>query len=125
MENMNNKLLPCPFCGGEAHLEELVIDHEHNYFVECGGAKCSVAPATALFETKEEAIKSWNTRKPAERILEKLKELYQYNSEQADIYRDGADTDAYFREKKDMYMDRAYCYGVAIRTVKAGGTDEG
>ena len=65
-------------------------------------------------------IQSKNTL--LQEIVEKLQELYKYNSEQADVYMDG--DDSYMREKKEMYMDRANCYGVAIRTVKeVGGID--
>lgn len=102
------KLLPCPFCGGKA----IVSQDSDGYYVTCKN-DCVVQMKSYL---EREAINAWNNRKPVERILERLEELYKYNAEQADIYKDG--NGAYMREKKEMYMDRANCYGVAIRTVK-------
>ncbi len=79
---MQNKLLPCPFCGGEAHP---CMDKYHKYFVgciECGfyyGIKIEDGVElkdgwVAIHNTKEEAIASWNTRKPMERIVYRLKD---------------------------------------------------
>ena len=52
-----------------------------------------------------------------EKLIEKLEEKFKYNSEQAEIYRKGSDKDAYFREKKDLYMDRANTYGEVMRII--------
>ena len=52
------------------------------------------------------------------RIMERLREKVKYNSEQAEIWREGADKDAYFREKKDLYLDRVNTYGEAIEIVQ-------
>lgn len=52
-----------------------------------------------------------------EQLIGRLEEKFKYNSEQAEIYRDGSDKDAYFREKKDLYMDRANTYGQVMRIV--------
>ena len=49
---MENKLLPCPFCGGEAKLDE----HCEKYVVFCTSEKCS------WHDTEAEAIEAWNTR---------------------------------------------------------------
>lgn len=46
------KLLPCPFCGGEAELDEYC----GKYVVFCKNSSCSWR------ETKEQAIEAWNTR---------------------------------------------------------------
>ena len=82
------KLLPCPFCGGEARLmyydsegdgtpscinydEELEVSHA---FVHC--YNCD----TDFFHHSDSAKKvldMWNTRKPMERIVERLEELKQ------------------------------------------------
>lgn len=53
------------------------------------------------------------------KLKEFLKEKKKYNSEQADIWRDGADKDAYFREMKDLYMDRANTFGRVLTEIKA------
>ena len=52
-----------------------------------------------------------------DKLIGRLEEKFKYNSEQAEIYRDGSDKDAYFREKKDLYMDRANTYGEVMRIV--------
>ena len=46
-----------------------------------------------------------------------LKEKFEYNSEQAEIWREGSDKDSYFRQQKDLYMDRANIYGEVMREI--------
>lgn len=58
-----NRLLNCPFCGGEALLRGF-------FFVQC--IKCGVSTLTYL--TEIDAIKAWNTRKPMQNIVEQLEE---------------------------------------------------
>ena len=57
---MDEKLLPCPFCGAEAKLLSLsgafrVVDT--NY-------KCPIQPSEKWFATEEEAVSAWNRRSP-------------------------------------------------------------
>ena len=52
------KLLSCPFCGGEARLKEFWHPGSEVWFVEC--SKCRVNGP--LFRTQEDAAKQWNTR---------------------------------------------------------------
>ena len=55
------KLLPCPFCGGEA--------------LECKTKViCSKCTCTVYGRNIDIARKLWNTRKPMERIMERLEE---------------------------------------------------
>ena len=66
---MDEKLKPCPLCGGEADLKRglYVIDN----YVMCKACKTK----TTLYNTKDEAIKRWNTRKTyMGRIAELLEE---------------------------------------------------
>lgn len=64
------KLLPCPFCGGEAELcKGDWIGKE--YWVKCTKCICK----TSLSNNYNEPIKAWNTRKPLERIIEKINKL--------------------------------------------------
>lgn len=66
------KLLPCPFCGGEAILETDKIGNEQKlYYVSC---KDDCITQYGYSSTKEYAIEKWNTRKPIERIVERLEE---------------------------------------------------
>ena len=56
------KLLPCPFCGGEAEVTLFV----GNYGVGC--TKCPGAIFNCRGQTKEEAIEAWNRRVSNETI---------------------------------------------------------
>ncbi len=51
-----NKLLPCPFCGGEAQTTVFLS----NYMVACTACPASIFPCKGM--TKEEAVKAWNRR---------------------------------------------------------------
>ena len=68
------KLLPCPFCGGEAEMGE---DYSYwhglllSYKPHCSKCGCNIG----MFSDKTEAIEKWNTRKPMERIVEIIKEV--------------------------------------------------
>ena len=122
------KLLPCPFCGSNHIVREQMKFKDSNAenmlhedgtkkwtYIKCARCGCS----TEAYCYEYQSTKKWNTRKPMERIVERLEEMYKYNSEQADLYRDG--DSAYMRDKKEMYMDRTNCFGAAIRTIKEVG----
>lgn len=55
MMMMNEKLKPCPFCGGEA---EVVRISSNSFFVRC--KECTTF--RPISESEEEAIKLWNER---------------------------------------------------------------
>ena len=63
------ELKPCPFCGGEAFIEE----HKFHGCSNTYGVKCSKCHTQTyqFFDTKEMAEKRWNTRTPKERGGEK------------------------------------------------------
>lgn len=82
----NCPLKNCPFCGGKAETYEYessrdiydsdtlgYVDTEYftKYGVGCTLCGCIVAEKNS----EEEAIKAWNTKKPMERIVERLEEL--------------------------------------------------
>ena len=75
------KLVPCPFCGGEAYLETVPTLHKDEYVVCCKDKECTAFYIgygdIGLYATKEKAIQSWNTRKPMEEIVERLDDMYQ------------------------------------------------
>ena len=108
----NDKLLPCPFCGGEAEFcKGDWIGKE--YWVKCTKCICK----TSLSNNYNEPIKAWNTRKPMERIVEQLeKEIDPY----------------YFLEPSWETREvrtnkhKGFCDGIckAIKIVK-GGVDNG
>lgn len=55
-------LKPCPFCGGEAHIKEVVSACETLYTVGCSDSECMGYETWLLKPTKEEAIAAWNRR---------------------------------------------------------------
>ena len=59
------KLLPCPFCGGEAKWAT-----EHKHWIIC--KRCQ--SESDYYENSDDALKAWNTRKPMEEIVERLEE---------------------------------------------------
>lgn len=64
------ELKPCPFCGGEAHVKEVVSACETLYTVGCSNPECMGYETWLLKPTKEEAIAAWNRR--AERTCRNL-----------------------------------------------------
>ena len=64
---MTDKLKPCPFCGGEAELIKGWCELDN--YVMCLSCRIRTKP----MNTKESAIKKWNTRKPMDKIVELLK----------------------------------------------------
>lgn len=84
-----SELKRCPFCGGEAKICDGYIEEflktEYMKYVQCNYCKAS----TKLYFTEKEAIKAWNTRKPMERILERLEtelELSDKEKRRADMF---------------------------------------
>ena len=69
---MEDRLKPCPFCGGEARTRDLSIKIPYDgiaHFVEC--CQCDVRSGIS-FDGEQGAIETWNTRKPIDRIVEAL-----------------------------------------------------
>lgn len=80
----DKKLLPCPFCGGE--IKQMFMNEET--FVECVWDE-SIGNASTWFkcyecdseyfhdepiDTPEKQVEWWNTRKPMQKIVERLEE---------------------------------------------------
>lgn len=57
-----SSLMPCPFCGGEAHIKEVVSARETLYTVGCSDSECMGYETWLLKPTKEEAMAAWNRR---------------------------------------------------------------
>lgn len=57
-----SELLPCPFCGGEANLDELTptpYNDQHSTYYSVGCINCGIG----FYEnTEDEAIAAWNSR---------------------------------------------------------------
>jgi Lar family restriction alleviation protein len=61
---MESKLLPCPFCGGEAFLHEGIGNDKHyGWSIWCCTfeGKC-IRPSSGYYSTEAEAIAAWNRR---------------------------------------------------------------
>lgn len=67
-----SELKKCPFCGGEA--EEVAWRNQSSWETEHGIAcNCGILLQGGRKSfTREEAINAWNTRKPVERVLERV-----------------------------------------------------
>jgi Lar family restriction alleviation protein len=68
------KLLPCPFCGGEA-----LLDREDIFCDDCHLSmriddRVYNGEAENYEEAKKQAIEAWNTRKPMDNIVDRLQE---------------------------------------------------
>lgn len=74
------KLLRCPFCDGEAKLCDASSGTNGRYRVRCKEISCTLRPKTEWYETKDEAIRHWNHRRPIERILKRLEQIEQLDS---------------------------------------------
>ena len=55
------KLKPCPFCGGEAYIQSAFYDYMH-YWCICEVCKAGAYAKSPDDDTAEGAIKAWNTR---------------------------------------------------------------
>lgn len=115
----NDKLLLCPFCGGEsarAITKERLFLGQNEFAVKkidvVGYVKCNKCHARGgtvsailykntktyfddIAKLKEEAIKLWNTRKPMERILEQLEELKEEKNDISSKIRNAEDKRCY------------------------------
>lgn len=59
-------LKPCPFCGGSASVEEIMLGDVSNYSVGCAAdeATCMGYQSLTQFARRCEAIAAWNRRTP-------------------------------------------------------------
>lgn len=112
-------LLRCPFCGGDAVTAEMYNTKLKKFLpiVKCLDCECR----TLMTETFEEAITAWNTRKPMERILERLKTLKQIELDREDA----CDEDG-FGDGEEIFLDgvsqgRHEAFYEAIEIVKEEG----
>lgn len=98
------KLKRCPFCGGEAELRDTGTVHSY-YWIYCKDCGCKQPCSIHL----ESVINTWNTRKPIERILERLEEESNNSINDFDRTRD------YYHDGKADGFERA------IRIVREEG----
>lgn len=80
-----SELKRCPFCGGKAQLQQIPSATWDKFVVTCKSSKCCAFYIgycdEGLYDTRTKAVEAWNTRKPMERILERLGEesFHRYN----------------------------------------------
>ena len=72
MKMQNDKLLPCPFCGGELKFSEIL------HIAICNECDAHIG-FPKLSSNKSKVINAINTRKPMERIVEQLEEKSNLN----------------------------------------------
>ena len=58
IQKIDVDLMPCPFCGRKAHLQETVAQQPTLYYVICHN--CEIR--TFVFSKPELAVKRWNRR---------------------------------------------------------------
>jgi hypothetical protein len=71
---MSEELKPCPFCGQPPELKEFKNECEYPIKIYCGNHDCRWYMGTH-FETKDEAIGSWNHRPRESSLQEENKRL--------------------------------------------------
>ena len=59
-----NKMMPCPFCGGEAEISHKTVCMTEYSFVQCKECKAAIGriPVSAAYCSDQRAIETWNTR---------------------------------------------------------------
>lgn len=67
-----SELKRCPFCGGELGFRTWIAFDGESYFLKCSTKDCLFNFSS--FKNKKDLIKKANTRKPMERIMERLEE---------------------------------------------------
>ena len=103
---MSDKLKPCPFCGGEVALLKGLCELDN--YVMCLSCRSKTKP----YNTKETAINVWNTRKPIQKVLERLEE-------QQKIYKEAWENTDWIPDKT-AYINRARGFEQAIEIIKEG-----
>ena len=99
---MNKELKPCPFCGGEAQINERYRSGTANrkmYWVNCKACGISQQNTNVSgYRYQSKAIDRWNRREPIDRIVEELEENLQIVTGNYAIERSG-----YYYGKMDAY----------------------
>lgn len=57
-KTMDNKLLPCPFCGGRAK----VTITNSQYIISCDNSRCIASEIKAVYIEYGSAVQAWNRR---------------------------------------------------------------
>lgn len=103
---MSNKLLPCPCCGSN---KVKIVGDTPYHWVFC--KECDLESGQSV--TIEGAAKKWNTRKPMERIVEKLEFEFEKHRQATKEYLSTDDDSVGLR-----YLGKANAFSKAIEIVK-------
>ena len=108
----DERLKPCPFCGGEAVIR---YDNCNKAYIEC---KHGCVRTPSYWNNLVIIIETWNTRKPMERIVERLENELELADKEKE--RNARENPLQFDSVK------GYATGIynAIEIVKGGGEDE-
>ena len=80
-----SELKRCPFCGGEARMHKTAfLKYEVEVVCKNCGARTLTHSSASFSDANMNAIKAWNTRKPMERIVERLEEKLRLAEEEKD-----------------------------------------
>lgn len=116
------KLELCPFCGGEAELEDLG-DPQDDSFVHCANPRCEVQQIAQY--TPEQAIAAWNTRTStsvsAEAEVERLRSLSKANN---DLARMNADDRDAWRAEAIARIEALEPFALIADTIDEVGRDD-
>ena len=70
-----SELKRCPFCGGEARMHKTAfLKYEVEVVCKNCGARTLTHSSASFSDANMNAIKAWNTRKPMDRIVERLED---------------------------------------------------
>ena len=118
-QTISKQLAKCPFCGGEAEITINKTRQGQTSVVRC--TKCTCRKTLLKYPFYEgdiyvDAVKDWNTRKPLERIVERLEyEYHEIDKCKKESYEDGE------WERFDMFANLKNGIGRAIVIVKEEG----
>lgn len=113
-----SELLPCPFCGGEAHISA----SSDGYGVECWNRRCIDMQLEEL-PTEAEAIAAWNTRTgELSGVLEALP-MTKENMAEHGWVRERTCTNASYRLDESRFHCSECGFGCWVKNV-ATGRDE-
>ena len=64
MKIEDHKLLPCPFCGGEAKMLQAAFENEEiaAKYANSVGIRCTKCHTSTIPLNEEDAVKLWNSR---------------------------------------------------------------
>ena len=98
---MESELLPCPFCDFVPITDSADFDRGERFRVICQSLKCNMSVYTHWCNSKEEALKIWNTcTNKAEQVLAGVKEWLRHEMNLNDEYNQHKDINGNYIQVK-------------------------